>query len=68
MGSVDEKKLRRAKFEEAYHVAKKDLVDHVASLGMPEDVQAWYSKVCMFRSLFGRERLTRPTGETEFGL
>ncbi|TFL07054.1 farnesyldiphosphatesynthetase [Pterulicium gracile] len=44
MGSVDEKKLRRAKFEEAYHVVKKDLVDHVASLGMPEDVQAWYSK------------------------
>jgi hypothetical protein len=45
MSSADIKKQRRAKFEEVYEIAKKDLVDHVASLGFSDDVVQWYIRV-----------------------
>ena len=36
---------RRVRFDDAYQVIRKDLLDHVRKIGMPSDVVEWYGRV-----------------------
>ncbi|KAJ8508853.1 hypothetical protein ONZ45_g8925 [Pleurotus djamor] len=43
-GKITDKAQRRKRFEDAWEVIRDELVEHLASEGMPEDAQEWFKK------------------------
>ena len=45
--AIDDKSLKRQKFEKVWTIIRDELVEHTKSVGMPKDAVEWFSEVLL---------------------